>query len=320
METFFTKYREAIFGERISDGTRRCYLAAWRQRISPTFGTVALGEITSLDIKQAVGSWVCSASSKRDALSLLSRIFKSALSDGIVNRNPVLGVELSFTKEFRPNGRALTRDETEKLIKLLPSEGEHRNFVLGLLYTGCRFGELSGIRVRDIYWDEQIIAIERAIKLNLQGQTVVGDTKNHRSRSVPIHPYLEPVLKQALAGKREDDFVFTGPRNGHLTSRNLARAIQWSSWRNSVKKFPDGQEQLRFHDLRHTYAVRSFEYGIPAPDVQSNLGHSSLAVTQIYANTRADAAKRSAALLRTILDDSNKDSAVNSNTPQGTQK
>lgn len=54
------------------------------------------------------------------------------------------------------------------------------------------------------------------------------------------------------------------------------------------------ERPLHWHDLRHTAAVMLFRSGVSAPDVRAILGHSSLAVTQIYADTRRDAARRGA--------------------------
>lgn len=61
--------------------------------------------------------------------------------------------------------------------------------------------------------------------------------------------------------------------------------------------FPPDEEPLHWHDLRHTAAVMLFRAGLSSLHVQAILGHSSLAVTQLYANTRNDAAKRGAIAL-----------------------
>ena len=58
------------------------------------------------------------------------------------------------------------------------------------------------------------------------------------------------------------------------------------------KTFGPGEAALHWHDLRHTAAVFFFEAGLSAPDVQAILGHSSLLVTQLYADTRRLAARR----------------------------
>lgn len=77
-----------------------------------------------------------------------------------------------------------------------------------------------------------------------------------------------------------------------MNSQNLSRALRWKSIRDGVKTFPPGQPPLRFHDLRHTAVTLMFQSGLSAPDVQAVAGHSSLQVTQRYADTRRDAARR----------------------------
>ena len=96
-------------------------------------------------------------------------------------------------------------------------------------------------------------------------------------------------LKHLTAGAH--DLLFPSPRGGYINSKNLSRAIGWFSIRESIKQFAPDQAALHRHDLRHTAAVMVFRAGFSAPDVQAILGHSSLAVTQMYANTRNDAAK-----------------------------
>lgn len=71
--------------------------------------------------------------------------------------------------------------------------------------------------------------------------------------------------------------------------------LDWHRIRDQVKAFAPGERPLHWHDLRHTAAVFFFDAGLPAPDVQAILGHSSLMVTQLYADTRRLAARRSVA-------------------------
>lgn len=98
-------------------------------------------------------------------------------------------------------------------------------------------------------------------------------------------------------GKGPHELLFPGPRGGYLNSKNLSRAIGRFEIRDTIKQFAPGEPSLHWHDLRHTAAVMLFHAGLSAQDVQAILGHSSLAVTQMYANTRSDAAKRGAVAL-----------------------
>jgi len=116
-------------------------------------------------------------------------------------------------------------------------------------------------------------------------------------RSVPIPDLFVPLVVEASEGKSEHAALFPGPRGGYINSKNLSRALRWHEIRDSIKAFPPGEPKLHFHDLRHTAAVNAFLAGLSAPDVQAILGHSSLQVTQLYANSRQEAAKRGAAAL-----------------------
>lgn len=100
-----------------------------------------------------------------------------------------------------------------------------------------------------------------------------------------------------MRGKGEHDFLFPGPRGGRITSKNLSRALKWKAVRGGIKVFPADERPLHWHDLRHRAAVMLFRSGVSAPDVQAILGHSSLAVTQIYADTRRAAALRGGSAL-----------------------
>lgn len=117
---------------------------------------------------------------------------------------------------------------------------------------------------------------------------------------MPLAAPLAPIVVEACEGRGEHDSLFPGPRGGYINSKNLssAYAIGWFRIRESIAKFAPDEAALHWHDLRHTAAVMLFRAGLSAPDVQAILGHSSLAVTQMYANTRNDAVKRGAVALR----------------------
>ncbi|MET1044905.1 MAG: tyrosine-type recombinase/integrase [Microbacteriaceae bacterium] len=131
----------------------------------------------------------------------------------------------------------------------------------------------------------------------LQRRVCGGPTKGRRVRSVPLADQLAPIVTEAARDKGEHDLLFPGPRGGRISSKNLSRALNWPRVREAVKTFPPGEDPLHWHDLRHTAAVTLFRASVSAPDVQAILGHSSLAVTQLCADTRSDAAKRGSAAL-----------------------
>lgn len=287
----FEHYWPVIRG-RIAPGTARGYASAWRQRVGPSFATTPVAALTTLDVEREFALWSGKRSTRIDALSLLSHICQVAVKGRMIATNPCVGVDLPRVQEADPTGRALSLSEVERLHVLLPASGPYRRFVLALLYTGCRLGEIAGMRVSDVDWRSMTITVERTASAGLNGELVIGPTKGRRVRTVPLVAQFAPVVREASEGKGPHDYLFPGPRGGVINSQNLSRALVWRSLRLSVKTFPPGEPPLHWHDLRHTAAVLMFGAGLSAPDVQAVLGHSSLQVTQRYADTRRDAARR----------------------------
>lgn len=292
----FERYGPLVLS-RVSPGTGRAYMAAWRTRVRASFAHRDIASISPLDVEAEFAVWSGARSTRIDALSMLSALCRVAVKGGYIVSNPCQGVDVPRGREGDPSARALSLDEVSRLLQVLPAAGPYRRFVLAMLYTGCRLGEIAGLRVADVDLASGAILVSRTASPGLHGELVVGPTKGRRVRSVPLAAPLRPVVIEAMRAKGPHDLLFPGPRGGYINSKNLSRALNWAEVRDTVKTFPPGEEPLHWHDLRHTAAVVLFLAGVSPPDVQAILGHASLAVTQLYSDTRRDAARRGTAAL-----------------------
>ena len=297
----FDRYRGLILS-RVAPGTARAYMVAWRRRVAPSFATRLISELTPLDIEAEFAAWSGSRSTRIDALSMLSAICRVAVKGGYLVTNPCLGVDVPRAREADPASRSLNVAEVTRLLRILPQSGPYRRFVLTLLYTGCRLGEVAALRVSGVDLSERVIRVSQSASPGMHGELLIGPTKGRRVRMVPISDPLLSVVLEAMDGKSEHDLLFPGPLGGYINSKNLSRALNWHRNRDEVKIFAPSEPSLHWHDLRHTAAVVLFNAGVSAPDVQAILGHSSLLVTQLYADTRADAARRGASALSKYWD------------------
>ena len=102
-----------------------------------------------------------------------------------------------------------------------------------------------------------------------------------RMRRVDLSPQVLRVLQREKeirqcnamdAGEELSPWVFLSPEELRWDERNLRRGF----YRCLDKA---GIRQVRFHDLRHTYASLMAEAGAPPKYVQKQLGHSSFQVT-----------------------------------------
>lgn len=159
--------------------------------------------------------------------------------------------------------RFLTKDEARQLIEACPDG--LRPFVQTALFTGMRRGEILAME-----WSW--IDLHRSM-IDIPGTA----TKNGEGRHVPIIPSMRRVLEEARDRAMVDcPFVF--PASGRKTTF-------WafgSAWRQTIKKL--GIVDLRFHDLRHTFASWLVQAGESLYTVAAILGHKDLKMTQRYSH------------------------------------
>jgi integrase len=148
--------------------------------------------------------------------------------------------------------RYLTIEECRRLINA--SEGAFRRLVRAALLTGCRFGELAALEVRDFNPD-------------------VGTLHVHTSKSgAGRHVVLND----------EGTAFFSSMTSGRSGSEPMLRKSDGASWGKSHQARPMIQvcdrakiaPPANFHSLRHTYASHAVMAGAPLLVVAKNLGHS----------------------------------------------
>ena len=87
---------------------------------------------------------------------------------------------------------------------------------------------------------------------------------------------LRTDLKNIIAGKEKNDFVFDSNRGGKLTTRSFQKVFETALKKTNIKK------DATFHSLRHSFATHLLENGVDVRYVQELLGHANIRTTQIY--------------------------------------
>lgn len=295
LNAWHTRYWSTIESG-VRPATARGYDVAWRKRVKPWFGHRKIESITVGDIEQAIGEWAGSASTRNDALSMLSRLLDGAARAGILEANPVRLARRPKEEGGRSfRSRALTADEVAVMLAAV-EDGPYRAYLAALVYTGMRAGEASALRVGDVDLPGRVIHVRRSVSPGRAGELIEQSPKSHKERTVPLPSALVPFVCRGIDGKRRGELVFAGPRGGRLSASNVRRFVDWDAIRVRLDR-PD----LRIHDLRHTLATLLFDAGAAANDVQAILGHSSMQVTERYSRARSDAAVRATNALDRLM-------------------
>ena len=175
--------------------------------------------------------------------------------------------------------RFLTHDQVQALAEACPPYG---TLIRVLAYAGLRWGEVVALTAGRVDLGRRRIEVVEAIT-EVHGRVVIGTTKNHQRRSVPIPRFLADELATHIAGKAPGDLLFTAPEGGVLRNTNFRPRF----FDPAAEKA--GLPGLTPHELRHTAASLAIAAGANVKAVQQMLGHASAAMTlDIYAGLFAD--------------------------------
>lgn len=230
----------------------------------PVLGNLALTAITTRDVQRYltnIKTRVAAATCNRH-YALLSRMFNLGIQWGFIEKNPCQGIQK--LKEAGGKERYLSDDEVKRLLSALdnvdPSPSAYA--VKFLLFTGMRMSEALTMQWKNV---------------NLEGASVfLPETKAGKARTVVLNGLAKGILVDIKNQGWSRGYVFPGKeRKGHLTSPK--RVFE------AVKKMA-GIENLRIHDLRHTFASIAVNSGSTLYEVQKLLGHHSSTMTQRYAH------------------------------------
>nr|WP_317297909.1 site-specific tyrosine recombinase/integron integrase [Clostridium fessum] len=146
--------------------------------------------------------------------------------------------------------------------------------MLALLYaTGIRVSELIGIQMEDINMNIGFLVCrdgerERTIPFG-------------RSAKATLEEYLEHARNELLRGKGSDYF-FVNCTGGAMSRQGFWKIIKYYGEKAGI------EEDITPHTLRHSFAAHLIARGADMRAVQTILGHSDMATTQMYAAYRGD--------------------------------
>lgn len=262
-------------------------------------GSMKLGSVTNASIQKLLQDKARSETNE-DGLgektlthikAFLNIVFKHAVINGLILRNPVTGVKVP--KSGSKSRRALTVEEQQRLLDAARNYERPIMFaVVFTLYTGCRKGEVLGLQWKNVFFDENRIHIEQQLNrhYDMDGdgsqRSVLGITSPKTKQSVrdiyicdsfakEFYEYKQRMIewkKQNRFAHSEEDFVFVGVKNTPIEPR-----VFYKYYEEVLERA--GVDDADFHTLRHTFTTRCIESGMDILMVAKTLGHANVAMT-----------------------------------------
>ena len=272
--------------------TRKSYISIINNHINPALGAVSLSALTPIQVQRMINGirstkptmlhQKVNPKTIKNVHGVLHSALSQAVQCGLLRSNPADHAVLP--RRFRAEIHVL---EAERITEFLRAIEGHRYQYLYLLdlLTGMRQSELLGLQWEDIDWEKGCITVKRQLQF-LGGKEGYRYTtpKSNKPRIIVLPDVAIRALEKQRALQKQladffqegwsnpDHLVFTDELGGHIKHdvvyRNLKRIFAGM-----------GLPDLRFHDLRHSYAVLSLQSGCDIKTVQENLGHYAAAFT-----------------------------------------
>lgn len=282
--------------------TRSTYRSTATRHVRPTLDPLPVAVVNNRAFLKRFVAEHCDEHGRGEvhkAKQVLASILDLAWEAGAVDRNHAKGLEMPKVARREPH--VLSPEEAERLAAEVrkPSDGSVGHPGLALLvgcapYLGLRAGEFAGLRARRVDLDHRAVTVAETL-YDVDGKFVWGPTKNGRHRLVGIPESIAEDLADHLAatGASGDELVFTAPRGGPLRWQNFYRR----EFKPAVAR-AGLPTDLRFHDLRHTFASWLIDDGEHAEAISELMGHSSIGVTMdTYGHLMPGARDRAASRL-----------------------
>jgi integrase len=192
-----------------------------------------------------------SANTARTYFSVLLQVFRKAIQEGIISKNPCLNI--NNIKAHDTMKAYLDYDEIKKLSETACGDPEVKRAYLFGCYTGLRLSDIRALKWKNIKGDK----IEVTMK------------KTKEPVYLPIHEVAKKIMGER---KEEEDSIFNIPSQTQL-------GMIMKTWIAQAGI----QKRITFHSSRHTFATLSLTSGADIYTVSKLLGHSRLETTQVYA-------------------------------------
>lgn len=243
--------------------------------------------------------------------SLLHPVFTLAVRNNLIRTNPSDGVLADIKKGNqweRPKKHALTEAQQTAFMQFVANSARYRQWgplFIVMLGTGCRVGEVIGLRWEDCDFAEETISINHSLLYRQKEpggacEFLVSTPKTEAGiRVIPMAAEVKRALEcerelQAEVGVSDividgySNFIFTGQTGGILSPHTVNRAIERirtaynnmeTELANQEQREPQLLPHFSAHTLRHTFCTRFCEHETNLKVIQEIMGHASITTT-----------------------------------------
>jgi len=321
----------------LKQSTRTNYKYMYNHYVRESFGKMRISKIKYTDVKKFYYSLILEKGFKPNSMEIVNTLlhpaFTMAVRDGLLRLNPTDGVMTEIKKSHsweKKKRHALTIPEQRAFTNYIANSAEYRGWYplfTVMLGTGCRIGEVLGLRWQDIDFKNRTININHNLVYRAQddGTCINRVNSPKTSAGIRIIPMLDEVFDafleeyqyQKVIGFSTDEidgysgFVFcTGEGKVYLPGM-INRTIHSICADYNKEEAAKAEEENRdpvllphfsCHHLRHTFCTRFCENETNLKVIQEIMGHADISTTMdVYAEATQEKKKASMTALQSAL-------------------
>ncbi|MFQ7019587.1 MAG: tyrosine-type recombinase/integrase [Oscillospiraceae bacterium] len=290
----------------VRPSTYKGYRGYAERNIKPFLGSKQISKITSADVQTLYRKLQKEGSVDGGALSpatvcrihsVLHQALNVAVDRHLIVKNPTDDVTLP--KKVSTAKTILNDKQLERFMEAIKNDERWHDFFYLEITTGLRRGELCGLMWTDFDAEKGTLTVRRTLHNKEGGGYYVGETKTGAGRRIIKLP---PSTMQLLSERKRTSisrWIFPNPIHPE-------DPIMPNSGYTRMKKLlvEAGLPNMRFHDLRHTFATHALTSGVDAKTLSGILGHTKTSFTlDTYTHVTGDMHRKASGIVSEFMND-----------------
>ena len=307
LDRWLTEYKAGT----VRPGTLKSYRCYIEYYIKPQLGDKQISLISQQDIQRMYRrlktegrihehpemNHQLSDSMVRHIHSALHAALKDAVQAHVIPRNPTEGATAP-KPNYRPK-RILTRAEMDAFLEVVEQDEVWCDFFYVELTTGLRRGEICGLVWQDFDARNGVLQVRRTLHNRKLGVDMLGKTKTRSGERTIVLPRSTAEILRRRKENAITQWVFSDPVRPELP---LSPNCAYTHMKAILHKA--GLPDIRFHDLRHTFATHAIASGVDAKTLSGILGHTNASFTlDTYTHVTPDMQKAASGIVGGFMED-----------------
>lgn len=296
---------DAIMAGTIRPSTLNGYRRYADLYIKPYLGDKQISKITPADVQKmyevlkargrvkehAQYGHQLSGSMVHSIHTMFHEAMKAAKESHIIAKNPTENIPVPKANP-KPK-QILNDDQLEQFMEAIKHDAVWHDFFYTELTTGLRRGELCGLMWQDFDARNGVLQVRRTLHSRKLGVDMLGKTKTRSGERTIVLPRSTAEILRRRKENAITQWIFADPVRPELP---LSPNCAYTHMKAILHKA--GLPDIRFHDLRHTFATHAIASGVDAKTLSGILGHTNASFTlDTYTHVTGDMQRTAAEIV-----------------------